>query len=130
MAVDHCLDVLDWTERQGATRMEKLRETGLKGIPGHFQRVVGYPEMYNIDDGIHSATMALYVAILAALEEVLVFYTKSSGSKLSLSSIESICSSVKSNYPLDAAKHSKVLVQVDQCCPDGREHSADPKLRR
>ena len=59
--------------------MKKLRETGLEGIPGHFQRVVGYPEMYNIDDGIHSATVALYVAILAALEEVLVFYTKSSG---------------------------------------------------
>jgi hypothetical protein len=39
MAVDHCLDVLDWTERQGATRMKKLRETaleGLEGILGHF----------------------------------------------------------------------------------------------
>jgi hypothetical protein len=62
--------------------MKKLRETaleGLEGIPSHFQEVVGYLEMYNVDDGIHSATVALYVAILAALEEVLVFYTKSSG---------------------------------------------------
>jgi hypothetical protein len=41
--------------------------------------VVGYLEMYNVDDRIHSATVALYVAILAALEEILVFYTKSSG---------------------------------------------------
>jgi hypothetical protein len=72
-----------------------------------FQEVVAYLEMYNVDDRIHSATVALYVAILAVLEEVLVFYTKSSGTA-------SFCSSVKSNHSLDAAKHSKVLVQGDQ----------------
>ena len=68
--------------------MKKLRETALEGlesIPDHFQEVVSYLEMYNVDDRIHSATVALYVAILAALEEVLVFYTKSSGTASFLS---------------------------------------------
>ncbi|KKA23891.1 hypothetical protein T310_2075 [Rasamsonia emersonii CBS 393.64] len=63
-----------------ATRMQKLRATALEGlesVPGHLQNVIDYLEEYDVDERIHRATVAFYVAILAALEEVLVFYTKS-----------------------------------------------------
>lgn len=62
--------------------MQKLRATALEGlesVPGHLQNVIDYLEEYDVDERIHRATVAFYVAILAALEEVLVFYTKSAG---------------------------------------------------